>query len=106
MARRKSRPYIVDLGYPKPHQVPADWWRHFVAQGWLIPTSKRAARLRPGIIVRFVNGMIRLLDFATEITASIPSSWRMIERCALYAMNGPRLSAEGMQREIWAQYGR
>lgn len=105
MARR-STPYTVDLGYPEPHRVPVGWWQRYVQKGWLIATGKRSAKLRPGVMLRYINGVVDLLDLATKITASIPSSWRLVERNAMYNDRGPRLSPEAMQREIQFQYGR
>jgi hypothetical protein len=102
---RRSKPYTVRLTTQRePHTLAAYLWAHYVRQGWLRATSRRRAELAPGIIGYLEDGTLRLVDTARRIGVSIPSSWRLVERAALYSLQGAQLTPEQMQRAVQEQY--
>lgn len=86
------------------HRLSRFWWEHYVRQRWFVAVSHRSARLRAGVVAWLEEGQLRLRDTLTRIEVSIPSSWRMVERAAMYDIRGARLSPEQYQREIQSQY--
>lgn len=85
-------------------RVPNQEWADYVRRGLIEKVSMRMARLREGVEIVFENGRHLLRDLARKIEVSIPSSWRLVERAAMFDTRGPRLSPERLQREIQSDY--
>jgi len=104
MARRsKSKHYSIKLPGGR-HRIPAVWWWDYVRRGLFVVSSagERVARLRDGVDGWLENGYLRLRDTLTQIEVSIPSSWRLVDRAAIY---DPRcLARDQIPREVAAQY--
>ena len=85
-------------------RVPNAEWRDYLKRGLLELITMRVARLRNGVEVVYENGRHLLRDLARKIEVSIPSSWRLVERAALFDTKGPKLSPEALQREVQSDY--
>jgi hypothetical protein len=86
--------------------VPNAEWGDYVRRGFFERISERVARLRRGVDLVWEDGKHLLRDRACKVEVSIPSSWRLVERAALFDPNGPRLTPEEISREVRSQYGR
>ena len=102
--RRKEKRYIEFRGLR--WLVPNSEWGDYLRRGLIERISGRVARLRAGVEITVENGRHLLRDLGRAIEISIPSSWRMIERAALFDTRGPRLTPAQIQREIQAGYCR
>lgn len=102
--RRKEKRYIEFRSLR--WRVPNAEWADYLRRGLIERISARVARLRSGVEIVWENGRHLLRDLARKIEVSIPSSWRLVDRAAIYDQRGPRLSPEEMQREIQADYCR
>lgn len=102
--RQKERRYIEFRGLR--WRVPNSEWGEYLRRGLIERVSERVARLRRGVEIVFEDGRHLLRDLARKVDVSIPSSWRLVDREAIYSQVGPRLTPERLQREIQAQYGR
>src|SRR5262245_1143674 len=103
--RQKEKRYIEFRGLR--WRVPNGEWGEYLRRGLIERVKKsRVARLREGVEIVFEAGRHLLRDLRLSITVSIPSSWRLVERASMYDVSGPRLTPDGLQREIQASYGR
>lgn len=102
--RQKEKRYIEFRGFR--WRVPNAEWGEYVRRGFFERVSSRVAQLRRGVDIVWEDGRHALRDRSRQTEVSIPSSWRLVERAALFATNGPQLSPAQVQREIQADYGR
>jgi len=92
--RTGAKPYRIRVkGLQHPQQVPPGFFRRFVALGWLVVMGARFGEPRKGVEAWLEDGRLRLQDREAGITVSIPSSWRIVERAALYSDRGPRVGS-------------
>jgi hypothetical protein len=100
--RQKEKRYITFRSLR--WRVPNAEWGDYLRRGLIERISNRVARLRAGVEIVYENGRHLLRDIARKIEVSIPSSWRLVERAALFDQRGHRPDAEWLQREIQSQY--
>lgn len=100
----RPKPYHIRLSGQFKHKLPSLVWQHYVATGCFVPVSKRQAVLRDGLRGWIENGELRLFDENAGIEVAIPSSWRLIERAAIYSDRGGSLNPTQRQREIEFAY--
>jgi hypothetical protein len=102
--RRKEKRYVEFRSLR--WRVPSAEWADYLRRGLIVRVSQRVARLPRGVEIIWENGRYLLCNLARKIEVSIPSSWWLVDRAAIYDQRGPRLSPEEMQREIQADYCR
>ena len=101
--RRKEKRYITFRSLR--WRVPNAEWGEYLRRGLIERISQRVAKLRAGVEIVYENGRHLLRDLGRKIEVSIPSSWRLVERAAMFAVDGPRLTPAQLQREIQSDYG-
>ena len=101
--RRKEKRYITFRSLR--WRVPNAEWGEYLRRGLIERISQRVAKLRAGVEIVYENGRHLLRDLGRKIEVSIPSSWRLVERAAMFNMDGPRLTPSQLQREIQSDYG-
>lgn len=87
-------------------RVPNAEWGDYLKRGLIERISSRVAILREGVEIVYEGGKHLLRDLARKIEVSIPSSWRLVERAAMFATNGPNLTPDEIRREVQSNYGR
>jgi len=102
--RQKEKRYIEFRGLR--WRVPNGEWGEYLRRGLIVRVGQRLARLRDGVEVVYDAGRHLLRDLARKIEVSIPSSWRLVDRAAIYDTRGRTLTPEALQREIQSAYGR
>lgn len=102
MPRPKS--YHIRLSGALKHKLPSLVWHHYISTGCFVAISKRLAVLRAGLRGWIENGELRLFDEMAGVEVSIPSSWGLIERAAIYSDRGGSLQPQQRQREIEWNY--
>lgn len=101
---RRNKPYVIQLANQRePHRLAAWLWHHYLRQGWIRAVSRRAAILAPDVVGYLEAGTLRLVC-TRRPGVSIDSSWRLVERAALYSPRAWRLTAEERTRAIQEQY--
>lgn len=102
--RRKEKRYLQS-GEMR-WRVPNEEWGDYIKRGFLERVSACIARLRRGVEIIWEDGRHALRDTVRNIEVSIPSSWRLVERAALFNTNGPRLTPEQVRDEVRAGHVR
>lgn len=100
--RQKEKRYIEFRGLR--WRVPNAEWGEYLRRGLIERVSQRVAQLRDGVEIVYEAGRHLLRDLNRRITVSIPSSWRLVERAALFDTKGPKLSPTELQRSIQSSY--
>ena len=84
--------------------IPGRLWVELVQKRYIVPTSKRSAALREGVVALLVDGNLQLIDTQSGAGIWIKTSWYGVLRAALYDQRGPNLTPEEHQREVQKGY--
>lgn len=84
--------------------IPGRLWAELVQKRYIVPTSKRSAVLREGVVAFLIDGHLQLIDTATGQGVWINTSWYGVLRAAMYDQRGQDMTPEEHQREVQRQY--
>lgn len=80
MRKGRGIQFKIEWGGAEAHSVTAKVFRRAVASGWIEPTCANRAKLAHGVIARWRDGALWLLNKAKQAAVWIYTSWLAVER--------------------------
>jgi hypothetical protein len=100
--RRKRKHYIEFRGLR--WSVPGREWGDYLRRGLTVIAEGAVAVLREGVEIVFEGGVHHVRDLDRGERWTIPSTWRLAERQAIYS-DTYIVDPGRRQRQIWSDYG-